>query len=239
MEPSAHILIVEDDREVGRLVSHFLGKNGLRVTVVGDGKGMDRALAERRIDLVVLDIMLPGENGLALCRRLSLDPGLPVIIVTALGSETDRIVGLEMGADDYLPKPFNPRELLARIRAVLRRHARVPHVVQSNAGSALRFATYCLDVRSRRLATLDGMRIPLTSGEFDLLLVFCQHPQKPLSRNQLLDLTRGRAAALFDRSIDIQISRLRRKIECNPKMPLLIQTIRSGGYLFTAEVISA
>jgi len=236
MTHSPHILIVEDDREIRDLVSRFLKQNGYRVSVATDGRSMDRMLGSSRIDLVVLDIMLPGEDGLSLCRRLRSTSNLPIIMLTARGQETDRIVGLEVGADDYVPKPFNPRELLARIRAVLRRTAVFPKGADEQARHILRFAGWQLDLGSRRLQSPDGLRVPLTSGEFDLLVAFCQHPGRILTRDQLLDLTHGRVAKAFDRSIDIQVSRLRRKIEADPTDPLLIQTVRTGGYIFTPEV---
>ena len=236
MTCSPHILIVEDDREIRDLVSRLLKQNGYRVSTATDGRNMDRILGSSRIDLVVLDIMLPGEDGLSLCRRLRSTSSLPIIMLTARGQETDRIVGLEVGADDYLPKPFNPRELLARIRAVLRRTATFPKGTEERARDILRFAGWRLDLGSRRLQSPDGLRVPLTSGEFDLLVAFCQHPGRVLTRDQLLDLTHGRAAKAFDRSVDIQVSRLRQKIEADPKDPLLIQTVRTGGYIFTPEV---
>lgn len=236
MDPSLHLLVVDDDREIRDLLSRFLVKHGYRVSIARDAREARRAIADARLDLVILDIMLPGEDGLALCRWLRADSKLPVIMLTAMGEETDRIVGLEMGADDYLPKPFNPRELLARIKAVLRR-ARQPG---PSAGDGqvmhLLFAGYRLDLARRRLAASDGAGVPLSSGEFDLLVAFAEHPQRVLSRDQLLDLTRGRNAVPFDRSVDIQVSRLRRKIEVDPKQPALIGTVRGGGYIFTAPV---
>jgi two-component system OmpR family response regulator len=180
--------------------------------------------------------MLPGENGLELCRRLRVESNVPVIMLTALGEETERIVGLEMGADDYVAKPFSQRELLARIRAVLRRASSLPHDARSVASGVISFAGWRLDAAKRQLQAPDGTLVMLTSGEFDLLVTLCQHPQRVLSREQLLDLTVGRAADLFDRSIDIRISRLRRKIEQDPKNPKIITTVRSGGYFFAAEV---
>ncbi len=229
-----HILVVDDDREIRDLLARFLKGHGLRVTTAADGRDMRKALAEWRIDLVVLDLMLPGEDGLTLCRRLRADSDLPVIMLTAMGEETDRIVGLEMGADDYLPKPFNPRELLARIKAVLRRAEPAP--AAGAPGQVLRFAGWELDMDLRELRSADGVMVPLSGGEFELLSAFASHPQRVLSRDQLLDLARGREAQPFDRSIDVQVSRLRRKIESDPKEPTLIKTIRNGGYLFTPHV---
>jgi len=230
-----HVLVVDDDREIRDLLSRFLAKHGLRVTVARDGVEMMKALGERGIDIVVLDLMLPGEDGLALCRRLRSQSNLPVVMLTAMGEDTDRIVGLEMGADDYIPKPFNPRELLARIKAVLRRAQALP-VTAAATGEALRFAGWTLELATRRLVTADAREVPLSTGEYDLLYAFLTHPRRVLSRDQLLDLARGRAAVPFDRSIDIQVMRLRRKIEDDPKEPRLIKTVRGGGYMFSAEV---
>jgi two-component system OmpR family response regulator len=230
-----HVLVVDDDREIRDLLSRFLAKHGMRVTAARDGVEMMKALAERGIDIVVLDVMMPGEDGLALCRRLRSQSGLPVIMLTAMGEETDRIVGLEMGADDYLAKPFNPRELLARIKAVLRRAQSLP-TTQTPPGDALRFAGWTLELTTRRLMSSEAREVPLSTGEYDLLYAFLTHPRRVLSRDQLLDLARGRAAVPFDRSIDIQVMRLRRKIENDPKEPQLIKTVRGGGYMFSAEV---
>jgi two-component system OmpR family response regulator len=230
-----HILVVDDDREIRDLLSRFLTKHGMRVTAARDGAEMMKALGERGIDIVVLDLMLPGEDGLVLCRRLRAESALPVIMLTAMGEDTDRIVGLEMGADDYLAKPFNPRELLARIKAVLRRARALPPAT-TPAGEALSFDGWSLEIASRRLLAPDGREVPLSTGEHDLLFAFLTHPRRVLSRDQLLDLARGRAAAPFDRSIDIQVMRLRRKIEADPKEPRLIKTVRGGGYVFSAEV---
>jgi two-component system OmpR family response regulator len=235
MDSSPHVLVVDDDRGIRDLVAKFLTRHGCRVITVADGKEMRRALADRRVDLVILDLMLPGEDGLSLCRRLRAESDLPVIMLTAMREDIDRILGLEIGADDYLPKPFNPRELLARIRAVLRRTGGVarPHGEQK---ATLRFAGWRLEPGARRLVGPDGREAGLTGGEFDLLLAFAGRPGRVLSRDQLLDLTRGREAAPFDRSVDSQVSRLRRKIEPDPSRPALIKTVRSGGYVFTPVV---
>jgi two-component system OmpR family response regulator len=234
MDTSSHILVVDDDREIRNLVAKFLTRHGCRVTPVADGKEMRRALADRRIDLVVLDLMLPGEDGLSLCRRLRAESDLPVIMLTAMREDIDRILGLELGADDYLPKPFNPRELLARIRAVLRRTGAV--TPRGERKATLRFAGWRLEPAGRRLVGPDGREAELTGGEFELLLAFAERPGRVLSREQLLDLTRGRETSPFDRSVDSQVSRLRRKIEPNPSRPALIKTVRSGGYVFTPVV---
>ncbi len=233
---TAHILIVDDDREIRDLLGRFLTKHGYRATTARDGQEMRKALADWRIDLIVLDLMLPGEDGLMLCRQLRAESNMPIIMLTAMGEEIDRIVGLEMGADDYLPKPFNPRELLARIRSVLRRADATPAAVSAPGRAILSFAGWKLDLGRRRLESVEGFAVDLSAGEFGLLVAFVEHPQRVLSRDQLLDLTRGRAANPFDRSIDIQVSRLRRKIEPDPKKPELIKTVRSGGYMFTPTV---
>jgi len=232
-----HILVVDDDREIRDLLSRFLVKHGLRVTSAKDGVEMMKVLDGAAIDLVVLDLMMPGEDGLSLCRRLRSTSSLPVIMLTAMGEDTDRIVGLEMGADDYLPKPFNPRELLARIKAVLRR-AQAAASPTAAAGEALRFEGWTLEIGSRRLLNPAGEEVALSTGEWELLHAFVTHPRRVLSRDQLLDLARGRSAVPFDRSIDIQVMRLRRKVEDDPRDPHLIKTVRGGGYMFSAEISS-
>jgi two-component system, OmpR family, response regulator len=236
MEKRSQLLVVDDDREIRELLAGFLAKHGFRVQTAGNGKEMRKALAERRIDLVVLDLMLPGEDGLALCRELRARSELPVIMLTAMREEIDRIIGLEVGADDYLPKPFNPRELLARIKAVLRRTRSEPRAPDPASARMLRFAGWRLDPLGRRLTASDGREVELTGGEFDLLTAFVERPGRVLSREQLLDLTRGREATAFDRSIDTQISRLRRKLEPDSARPTLIKTVRSSGYVFTPAV---
>ncbi len=240
MERSAHILVVDDDREIRNLLSKFLTKNGLRVSLAADGREMRRVLAEAKIDLIVLDIMLPGESGLTLCGQLRATSSTPILMLTAVGEETDRIIGLEMGADDYMPKPFNPRELLARIRAILRRtEDRAAVVVAAEAESDPVFAFDGWKLHPARRLLLDpaGQPVELTGGEFDLLVTLAERPQRVLSRDRLLDLTKGRAASLFDRSIDVQIGRLRRKLEnAAPGAGGLIATVRGGGYMLTAAV---
>jgi len=231
----AHVLVVDDDREIRDLLARYLGRHGYRVTGARDGMEMRRALANWSIDLVILDLMLPGEDGLSLCRGLRTRSQIPVIMLTAIGEEADRIVGLEMGADDYLPKPFNPRELIARMKAVLRRTG--PGAASTPAaGRVLCFSGWKLDRGLRRLRSPDGLDVDLSTGEFDLLVAMAEHPQQVLTRDQLLDLAHGRAEAPFDRSIDMQISRLRRKIEPDPKQAQLIKTVRGGGYVFAATV---
>lgn len=236
MDASPHILVVDDHREIRDLVSRALGKEGFRVSTAENGKAMRKVLADARIDLIVLDLMLPGEDGLSLCRWLRADSGIPIIMLTAKGDEIDRVIGLEMGADDYLPKPFGSRELIARIRAVLRRnHVREP-AIDDNKPKRYRFERWAFDVDRRELLGQDGVAVPLSTGEFDLLLALVEHPQRTLSRDQLLDLARRRAARAFDRSIDTQVSRLRKKIERDTGNPKLIKTVWGGGYVFTPDV---
>jgi two-component system OmpR family response regulator len=238
VESSQHILFVEDDEDIRTLVAEFLRQNRFRVSVARDGREMDRLLGGNHIDLLILDIMLPKEDGLSLCRRIRATSNLPIIMLTARGSEVERVVGLEMGADDYLTKPFSTLELLARIRAVLRRAQATSHSVRDERRAVRAFAGWALDLGSRRLMSPEGTRVPLTAGEFELLVAFCEHPGMLLSREQLLDLTRGRSSSLFDRSIDILVSRLRRKIAPNAEDPALIQTVRTAGYIFTPDVVS-
>jgi two-component system OmpR family response regulator len=240
MSETPHILVVDDHRDIRDLVSRFLTKHGYRVTTAADGKAMRRTLEVGRIDLIVLDLMLPGEDGLTLCRDLRAESQIPVIMLTAMGEETDRIIGLEMGADDYLAKPFNPRELLARIKAVLRRSQGLPRALRLEEDvSRVAFAGWTFDLSRRELITPDGVVLPLSKGEFTLLQAFVEHPRRVLSRDQLLDLARGRSANVFDRSIDTQVSRLRRKIEDDATNPEIIKTIWGDGYMFTPEVTEA
>ncbi len=236
MSASIHILVVDDDAEIRDLLKRFLSRNGFRVTSVADGSGMRSALSQGGVDLIVLDVMMPGDDGLTLCRQLRAKSATPVIMLTAIGDETDRIVGLEMGADDYLVKPFNPRELLARIKAVLRRSGQS---ALPGGRNLLKFEGWTLDIAKRELTASDGRLVDLTGGEFDLLVAFVENPQRTLSRDHLLDLTRGRMSSPFDRSIDIQVSRLRQKIEDDPKEPKLIKTVRSVGYIFSTRVVAA
>jgi two-component system OmpR family response regulator len=236
MNSSPHILVVDDDREIRDLITRFLKKNGYRVESAANGREMQAALVAANIDLVVLDRVMPGEDGLELCRNLRKESRVPIILLTLLGSDTDRVVGLEMGADDYVTKPFNPQELLARIKAVLRRANELPAHMAARPDRRLRFAGWVLDRVARDLTSPDGALTELTDGEFDLLVAFVEHPQIALTRDQLLDLTRGRSAIAFDRSIDMQMTRLRRKIERDPDQPELIKTIRNKGYIFTPDV---
>lgn len=234
-----HILVVEDDRETRNLIARYLRANGRTVSTAANGREMDRHLADSRTDLIVLDLMLPDEDGLSLCRRLRATSQLPIIMVTARGDEVDRILGLELGADDYLGKPFNPRELLARINAVLRRQAAALIAPHERSATRLRFLGWQIDLRLRELRNPEGARVAVTSAEFDLLQAFCERPGRVLSRDNLLDLTNGRAAGSFERSIDVLVSRLRRKLERGGEDVDIIKTVRSGGYLFTPTVEQA
>ena len=236
MKKPPHILLIEDDREISALIARYLRPNDCRVTAIGDGRDVDRIMDSNRIDLIVLDLMLPGEDGLSICKRLRAHSQVPIVMLTAKGEEVDRILGLEMGADDYLSKPFNPRELLARIRAVLRRSAVAALNPASQGARILGFLGWRIDRVVRELRDADGTHVVLTEAEFSLLQALCERPGRVLSRDQLLDVTQGRSAALFERSIDILISRLRRKIESDPRQPAIIKTVRSEGYLFTPEV---
>jgi two-component system OmpR family response regulator len=236
MANTPHILIADDDRQIRTSLGRFLTASGLRVSATEDGVAMFAAMEKGRFDLIVLDIMMPGEDGLSLCRRLRASSRIPIVLLTALSSETDRIIGLELGADDYICKPFNPRELLARIRAVLRRTADVASREEREPGVSYQFAGWRLDAVRRTLHNPDGALVDLTAGEFDLLLAFAERPQHVLTRDQLVDLTRGREYTILDRSIDVQVGRLRRKIEADPQLPVLIKTVRSGGYIFCADV---
>jgi two-component system OmpR family response regulator len=236
MDGSRHILVVDDDKELRALLSTFLGRSGYRVSVAQNGAVMMQTLAAARVDLVILDVMMPGEDGLSLCRRLRVAGAMPIIMLTAMGTETDRVVGLEMGADDYLPKPFSTRELLARVRAVLRRSAMPPPGSAAGTGRVFEFAGWRLDVTRRQLHSPAKALVDLRAAEFDLLLALVERPNHVLTRDQLLDLARGRAANAFDRSIDVHISRLRHRIETDPKEPELIKTVRTGGYVFAAPV---
>ncbi|QDP23485.1 response regulator [Bradyrhizobium cosmicum] len=232
---SATILMVEDDPEISRLVADFMRREGFEVACVGDGKAMDAMLQRLRPDLVILDLMLPGEDGLSICRRLRADDSIPILMLTAKSDEIDRVVGLEMGADDYLAKPFGPRELLARVRAILRRaNGTSPRPLVRRFA----FDRFVIDLDSRSVETPEAetAALQLTSAEFDLLGCFVQRPRRVLTRDQILDWTRGRSAEPFDRTVDMLISRLRRKLDAASPGSNLITTVRNGGYLFTATV---
>ena len=234
-QPQEHILVVDDDPGIRDVIAEFLACHGYSVDAAADGREMERAIGRRRPDLIVLDLMLPGEDGLAICRRVSKPDGPAVIMLSAMGEETDRIVGLELGADDYLAKPCNPRELLARVRAVMRRR-REPRVAEDSLGAACEFAGWRLDLVRHELRSPQGVVVNLSSGEFSLLRAFVERPQRVLTRDQLLEFARGPQSDSFDRAIDVQISRLRRKLEDSGGAVELIRTVRSEGYIFTPRV---
>jgi two-component system OmpR family response regulator len=234
-----HILIVDDDAETRSLLQQYLQKQGYRVTSAADGKALRGALLTARPDLIVLDLMLPGEDGLQLCRDLRTRSNLPVIMLTARDEETDRIVGLEMGADDYLAKPFNPRELLARIKSVLRRARSLPENLEPDAVKSFAFAGWTLDVATRNLTAPDAVVVPLSGTEFKLLRAFLAHPNRVLSRDQLIDFMISRDAGPFDRAIDVQVSRLRLRLRDDAREPRIIKTVRGEGYVLAAQVEAA
>ena len=236
MTTSDHVLVVDDDAEIRGLLGEYLQKNGYRVTAVGDGEGMRAALEAGRVDIVVLDLMLPGDDGLTLCRNLRARSEVPVVMLTARGEETDRIVGLEMGADDYLAKPFSPRELLARIKSVLRRTRSLPENLQPEAARKIRFAGWALDLAARNLLSPEGVVVALSGTEYKLLRTFLAHPNRVLNRDQLIDLMLSRDASPFDRSIDVQVSRLRHRLGEDAKEPAIIKTVRSEGYVLAAPI---
>ena len=232
-----HILIVDDDAEIRDLLSRFLVKHDYRVTTARDGREMKKVLSDWQVDLIVLDLMMPGEDGLSLCRKVRAESNMPVIMLTAMGEDVDRIIWLEIGADDYMAKPFNPRELAARIKAVLRRAEQGGALSGGDGEKSGRYAfdRFELDPATRSLYQGE-VEIDLTAGEYDLLLAFVSHPQRILNRDQLLDMAKGRSAIPFDRSIDVQVGRLRKKIEPDYRDPTLIKTVRGGGYMLTADV---
>lgn len=232
-----HLLIVDDDEEILSLLKTFFAKHGHTVSVATDGGAMFSAIEQQSIDIVILDVMLKHEDGFSLCRRLREKSRVPVIMLTAMADPTDRVVGLEIGADDYLTKPFDQRELLARVKAVMRRTAeRTLAPTRSETRPILRFGNWRLDVARRELRSADNQLIPLSGGEFDLLLAFAEHPQRVLTRDQLIDLARGSTHVAYERSIDVQVSRIRHKLETDPKNPEIIRTVRSGGYIFATTV---
>jgi two-component system OmpR family response regulator len=236
MEGIDHILVVDDDAEIRELLGEYLEKNGCKATVVADGRGMWAALARGKVDLIVLDLMLPGEDGLELCRKLRADSDTPVIMLTARGEETDRVVGLEIGADDYLAKPFSARELLARIKNVLRRYRSLPRNLRPEEVRAFVFAGWRLDTVSRHLVSPAEVVTSLSGAEFRLLRVFLEHPNHVLSRDQLTMFLHGREAEPFDRSIDNQVSRLRHRLDDDPTDPRILKTVRGEGYVLAVPV---
>lgn len=235
----AHILVVDDDAQIRQLAAKLLREHGYRVSLARDGREMRQALQSAQINLIILDIMLPGGNGFDLCREIRAGSNVPVIMLTALGSDTDRIVGLEIGADDYLAKPFNPRELLARINAVLRRARGNAAGPQSVGNHHLMFEGWSLDTKRRELTNPAGVVVDLSTGEYDMLLIFLEYPQRVLTRDQLMDGAKHRAHTGFDRAIDIQVSRLRKKLEAGPDGHETIKTIRGTGYMFVPAVSRA
>jgi two-component system OmpR family response regulator len=239
MEPADHILLVDDDPGIRELVAQYLTRQGLRVTAVPDGARMREVLASQRVDLVVLDLMLPGTDGIALCRELRSPgaPHIPIVMLTARSDEADRILGLELGADDYLTKPFAARELLARIHSVLRRTRMLPpNIAVQEPARELRFGDWKLDTTGRHLLDESGAVVALSGAEYRLLRVLLQHPNRVLTRDQLLNLTQGREADVFDRSIDLLVSRLRQRLGDGVREPRYIKTVRNEGYVFCAEV---
>lgn len=231
-----HLLIVDDDADIRQLLGDYLRENGYRVTAAADGKGMRTALAAGMPDLIVLDVMLPGEDGISLCRAVRAKSEVPIIMLTARGDDTDRIVGLEVGADDYVPKPFNPRELLARVKSVLRRANSLPPNLRREEARWFKFAGWSLDTMTRNLTAPDGLVVPLSSTEFKLLRVLLDHPGRVLTRDQLIELMLSRDAGPFDRALDVQVSRLRQRLRDDAKDPAVIKTVRGQGYVLAAAV---
>lgn len=237
MQPSAanvQVLIVEDDPDIGKLLAMTMRENGMTPTIAEDGHVMQSLLRNNTFALIILDVMLPGEDGLTLCRKIRAEKTIPIILLTALGEEVDRIVGLEVGADDYVTKPFSPREVVARVRSLLRRASY--GLVSTTGQRRLRFDGWQIDPMRRQLHDPTNARVALTTTEFDLLLAFCRNPGRVITREELLSLTHAGLAGPIERSIDVHISRLRQKIEIDPREPLLLQTVRLGGYTFTASV---
>jgi len=238
MEQSYRILVVDDHAEIRELLKRFLTQHGLNVVTAADGESMEKVMNQQQFDLIILDLMLPGKDGITLCKEIRATSNIPIIMLTALGEEIDRIVGLEVGADDYLAKPFNPRELLARVKSVLRRHFTIPNINEQIATKHTQYSfdEWSLNTTTRELFDPSRTLVSLTSTEFELLLAFLTHPNVVLKREDLLKLVQGRGADVYDRAIDTLISRLRKKIEINPKEPKLVKTIWGGGYQFSCEV---
>ena len=231
-----HVLVVDDDRELRTLLSAYLQKQGYRVTAVADGKAMRAAINIARPDVVVLDVMLPGEDGFSLCRELRAQSAIPIIMLTARGDETDRVVGLELGADDYVPKPYSPRELVARIKSVLRRTRAMPDSQQPERSAIFRFAGWALDTITRNLTSPENVIVPLSGTEYRLLRIFLEHPNSVLERDQLIKLMLARDAGAYDRAIDVQVSRLRQRLGEGAREPVIIKTVRGQGYVLAAQV---
>ena len=236
-----HILVVDDDPQICDLLSQYLKQHNFRITTAKNGQDMWNKFKQHTFNLVILDIMMPGDDGLTLCRKLRETSDVAIIMLSAVGDEADRIIGLEVGADDYLAKPFSPRELLARIKALIRRSSgalgqRRQTTEQLAQQPNIQFNGWTLNKNKRQLMTADNMTVPLSAAEYELLIAFLEHPQRILTRDQLLDITKGRQAIPFDRTIDVQVARLRKKIEKDPKNPTIIITVRGGGYQFTASI---
>ena len=239
MDKPDSILIVDDDPEIRRLLVDYLARNGFEAFAARDGREMWLALDHHAIDLVVLDLMLPDTDGLTLCRDLRAKSSLPVLMLTARGEETDRIIGIEMGADDYLVKPFNPRELLARIKSILRRTRALPPNLRPEPARYMRFSGWTLDTASRLLTAPDGVATPLSGGEYRLLRILLDHPNRVLNRDQLTELIHGREAEAYDRAIDVQISRLRQRLRDDSREPELIKTVRGEGYVLATTIATS
>lgn len=239
MDKADCILIVDDDPEIRRLLVDYLARNGFEAHAARDGREMWRELDRHAVDLIVLDLMLPDTDGLSLCRDLRAKPGqgnIPVLMLTARGEDTDRIIGIEMGADDYLVKPFNPRELLARIKMILRRTRALPPNLRPEPARCLGFAGWCLDTATRVLTAPDGVVTPLSGGEYRLLRIFLDHPNRVLNRDQLTEMIHGREAEPYDRAIDVQVSRLRQRLRDDSREPVLIKTVRGEGYVLASSI---
>lgn len=236
MDKADSILIVDDDQEIRRLLVDYLARNGFDALAARDGREMWQMLERHVVDLIVLDLMLPDTDGLTLCRDLRAKGNLPVLMLTARGEETDRIVGIEMGADDYLVKPFNPRELLARIKSILRRTRSLPPNLRPEPTRCLAFSGWCLDTATRLLTSPDGVATPLSGGEYRLLRILLDHPNRVLNRDQLTEMIQGREAEPYDRAIDVQVSRLRQRLRDDSREPQLIKTVRGEGYVLASTV---
>lgn len=236
MDKTDCILIVDDDPEIRGLLVNYLSRNAFEAVAARDGREMWQKLERHAVDLIVLDLMLPDTDGLTLCRELRVKSSIPVLMLTARGEETDRIVGIEMGADDYLVKPFNPRELLARIKAILRRARALPPNLRPEQTRCLSFAGWCLDTAARLLTSPDGVATPLSGGEYRLLRILLDHPNRVLTRDQLTEMTQGREAEAYDRAIDVQVSRLRQRLRDDSREPELIKTVRGEGYVLASTV---
>ena len=236
METTDHVLVVDDDRELRTLLAEYLQKQGYRVTAVADGKAMRAAINASRPDVIVLDVMLPGEDGFTLCREVRARSQTPIIMLTARSDETDRVVGLELGADDYVPKPYSPRELVARIKSVLRRARSLPDNLQPDPHTQFRFAGWALDIFTRNLTSPQGVVVALSGTEFRLLRIFLDHPNSVLTRDQLIELMLARDAGPYDRAIDVQVSRLRQRLGEGAREPAIIKTVRGQGYVLAARV---